>query len=51
MWQLAYTELFFTDVLWPDFSEDEFDQALVSFAGRQRRFGMTGEQVEQVQNV
>ncbi|MDX1334744.1 MAG: isoprenyl transferase [Gammaproteobacteria bacterium] len=51
MWQLAYTELFFTDVLWPDFSEDEFDQALDSFAGRQRRFGMTGEQVEQVQNV
>lgn len=51
MWQLAYTELFFTDVLWPDFSEVEFDQALDSFSGRQRRFGMTGEQVEQVQNV
>ena len=51
MWQLAYTELFFMDVLWPDFSEDEFDQALDSFAGRQRRFGMTGEQVEQVHNV
>ena len=51
MWQLAYTELFFTDVLWPDFSEDEFDQALDSLAGRQRRFGMTGEQVEQVHNV
>ena len=51
MWQLAYTELFFTDVLWPDFSEQEFNAALESFAGRQRRFGMTGEQVEQVQNV
>lgn len=51
MWQLAYTELYFTDVLWPDFSDAEFDKALESFAGRQRRFGMTGEQVEQVQNV
>jgi undecaprenyl diphosphate synthase len=51
MWQLAYTELFFTDVLWPDFTDSEFEAALESFAGRQRRFGMTGEQIEQVQNV
>lgn len=46
LWQLAYTELYFTDVLWPDFTELEFEKALESFAGRQRRFGRTGEQVE-----
>jgi len=47
MWQLAYTELYFTDVLWPDFDENCFKQALKDYAGRQRRFGRTGEQVEQ----
>jgi len=47
LWQLAYSELFFTDVLWPDFSEVELDAAINSFANRQRRFGMTGEQVEE----
>ncbi|TAM45045.1 MAG: di-trans,poly-cis-decaprenylcistransferase [Gammaproteobacteria bacterium] len=46
LWQLAYTELYFTPTLWPDFDRDQFEQALASFAGRQRRFGMTGEQVE-----
>jgi undecaprenyl diphosphate synthase len=46
MWQLAYTELYFTDVLWPDFDENELELALTSFSGRQRRFGQTGEQVE-----
>ncbi len=46
LWQLAYTELYFTPVLWPDFTRAQFDQALASFAGRQRRFGLTGEQVE-----
>ncbi len=46
LWQLAYTELYFTDVLWPDFNEAEFDRALDFYAGRQRRFGRTGEQVE-----
>lgn len=46
LWQLAYTELYFTDVLWPDFGEKEFDKALNSFVARQRRFGQTGEQVE-----
>ncbi len=46
LWQLAYTELYFTPALWPDFDRDQFEQALTSFAGRQRRFGMTGEQVE-----
>ena len=47
LWQLAYTELHFTDCLWPDFDREQFDLALKSFARRQRRFGMTGEQVEQ----
>jgi undecaprenyl diphosphate synthase len=47
LWQLAYTELYFTDLLWPDFNRTAFDQALESFARRQRRFGQTGDQVEQ----
>jgi len=51
IWQLAYTELYFTDVLWPDFNRKEFELALESFAGRQRRFGRTGEQVEQLKNA
>ena len=47
LWQLAYTELYFTDLLWPEFDEHALDKALQSFAGRQRRFGRTGEQIEQ----
>ncbi|HID50201.1 MAG TPA: di-trans,poly-cis-decaprenylcistransferase, partial [Chromatiales bacterium] len=47
IWQLAYTELFFTPVLWPDFNREEFEKALISFSHRQRRFGHTGEQMEQ----
>jgi len=46
LWQLAYTELYFTETLWPEFDGVEFDKALESFARRQRRFGLTGEQVE-----
>jgi len=46
LWQLAYSELYFTDCLWPDFTVDEFNQALASYTSRQRRFGHTGEQVE-----
>ncbi|HTT07750.1 MAG TPA: isoprenyl transferase [Gammaproteobacteria bacterium] len=45
LWQLAYTELYFTDCLWPDFDEQQFELALASYARRQRRFGRTGEQV------
>ncbi len=48
LWQLAYTELYFTDILWPGFDEGEFGKALDWFANRQRRFGRTGEQVEQL---
>jgi undecaprenyl diphosphate synthase len=47
LWQLAYTELYFTDVLWPAFDERQLDEALLWYANRQRRFGRTGEQVEQ----
>jgi len=46
LWHLAYTELYFTDVLWPDFSDVELGQSLDFYAGRQRRFGRTGEQVQ-----
>ena len=48
LWNLAYAELWFTDVLWPEFDASEFDNALAYFASRQRRFGNTGEQVEAV---
>jgi undecaprenyl diphosphate synthase len=53
LWQLAYSELHFTDALWPDFDAAELDRALAWYATRQRRFGMTGEQVgaAQVANV
>lgn len=46
LWQLAYTELFFTPTLWPDFDENFLDKAFDDYASRQRRFGCTGEQVE-----
>ena len=46
LWQLAYTELYFTDVLWPDFDAAEFEAAIHSYVGRQRRFGRTSEQVQ-----
>jgi undecaprenyl diphosphate synthase len=47
LWQLAYTELYFSDVLWPAFDGQRLDEALAWYANRQRRFGRTGEQVEQ----
>lgn len=45
LWHLAYTELHFTDVLWPDFGEADFAAALAEYAARERRFGLTGAQV------
>lgn len=39
LWQIAYAELFFTPVLWPDFNEETFSEAIVAFQGRERRFG------------
>jgi undecaprenyl diphosphate synthase len=49
LWNLAYAELWFTDVLWPEFDEGTFDEALEFFAGKQRRFGHTGDQIEAVE--
>ena len=46
LWNLAYSELWFCETLWPDFSEQDFDQALTFYAQRERRYGHTGEQVE-----
>ncbi|NQV87022.1 MAG: di-trans,poly-cis-decaprenylcistransferase [Woeseiaceae bacterium] len=48
LWNLAYSELWFTDVLWPEFDAATFDQALSYYRGKQRRFGHTGDQVESV---
>lgn len=45
LWQLAYSELCFVDTLWPDFDEDTFNQAIASYQKRERRFGLTGEQI------
>ncbi|MCQ4312080.1 di-trans,poly-cis-decaprenylcistransferase [Stutzerimonas sp. VN223-3] len=46
LWQLAYAELYFSDLFWPDFKHDAMRAALADFAKRQRRFGKTGDQVE-----
>jgi undecaprenyl diphosphate synthase len=46
LWQSAYSEFFFTDTLWPDFDEAALDQAMASFAQRERRFGMTSDQLD-----
>lgn len=46
LYQLAYSELYFTDVLWPDFSREELYKALISYQNRERRFGKTSEQVK-----
>ncbi|MDR1371871.1 MAG: isoprenyl transferase [Dysgonamonadaceae bacterium] len=49
LWQIAYSELYFTDTLWPDFREEEFYKAIVDYQQRQRRFGKTGEQIKKQQ--
>ncbi len=49
IWQAAYAELYFTQTLWPDFNEAEFQKAVSTFAERERRFGLTSEQVTQHQ--
>lgn len=46
LWQLAYAELYFSDLFWPDFKHDAMRKALADFAKRQRRFGKTSEQIE-----
>jgi undecaprenyl diphosphate synthase len=49
LWQLAYSEMYFTDTLWPDFDADELDKAISSFTNRERRFGKTSEQLKESQ--
>ena len=46
LWQLAYSELYFTDCLWPEFTVDEFYKAIIDYQSRERRFGKTSEQVK-----
>ena len=45
LWQIAYAELYFTDILWPDFSPEELHKALANYQNRERRFGKTSEQL------
>ena len=47
LWQAAYAELFFSPVLWPDFGPEAMDQAIAAYQSRERRFGLTGEQLRQ----
>ncbi|MFZ9615546.1 MAG: polyprenyl diphosphate synthase [Fluviibacter sp.] len=51
LWQLAYSELYFTPILWPEFGEEAFVTAIRSFQKRQRRFGQTGDQIEAAQRA
>ncbi len=51
LWQLAYTELYFTPTLWPDFDTAEFDKAIASYGQRERRFGRTSEQLTEKPNA
>jgi undecaprenyl diphosphate synthase len=46
LWQLAYTEIYVTSTLWPDFDKEEFIQALLSYQNRERRFGLTSDQIK-----
>ena len=46
LWQLAYSELYFTEVLWPDFDSQTLDAAIASYRMRERRFGRTSEQLQ-----
>ncbi len=45
LWQIAYSELYFCDTLWPDFKKEDFYKALVDYQGRERRFGLTSDQI------
>jgi undecaprenyl diphosphate synthase len=50
LWQCAYSEFYFTDVYWPDFTIDEFHKAIADYQGRQRRYGKTGDQIVEETN-
>jgi len=45
LWQMAYTELYFTEVLWPDFKKEDLLKAIAVYQRRERRFGLTSEQI------
>ena len=47
LWQMAYTELYFTNKLWPDFNKGDFDEAIIAYQNRERRFGKTSDQVHE----
>ena len=49
LWQIAYAELYFTPGLWPDFSKDDFYSAILDYQSRERRFGLTSEQINDVE--
>ena len=46
LWQIAYTELYFTPTLWPDFRKQDLDNAIINYQSRERRFGKTGDQIK-----
>jgi undecaprenyl diphosphate synthase len=48
LWQIAYAEFYFTEVLWPDFKKEDFYKAIINYQSRERRFGKTSEQIERI---
>jgi undecaprenyl diphosphate synthase len=50
LWQMAYTEFYFSDILWPDFRKKDFLEAINEYNNRERRFGQTGDQVKNSRN-
>ncbi|RUA11509.1 MAG: isoprenyl transferase [Flavobacteriia bacterium] len=48
LWQIAYAEFYFTEVLWPDFNKEDFYKAIINYQSRERRFGKTSEQIENI---
>lgn len=50
LWQISYSELYFTDILWPDFKEEQFYEAIYNYQQRERRFGKTSEQIKNEEN-
>ena len=51
LWQIAYSELYFTSKYWPDFTKEDFVEAIADFQGRERRYGKTSEQVSNEQEA
>jgi undecaprenyl diphosphate synthase len=51
LWQIAYTELYFTNTLWPDFRKEDLFKAIIDYQSRERRFGKTGDQLENVTSI